>query len=352
MMSIKDMMENTILTTMKNALSDIKTLLLMALGLSLFTLIFFNHFIVPIFPVIATVFAIYVTKTQRRLLKTKQTPISSLKTGLVKIQGTVEASKIMETPFFKVQCIGYSYEKANISYNDEGSDYVTSATQSNDFQDFFLVNETGRIKVVSQHLNLSFLPAQVKTIHSIKQNESDIRHTERTLKNGDLINVLGNAVKNNQQQFELRAAPESPLVISTSAIENRTQKGFTAIKHLLPYLLLMYIAVNYFLFFAPVKLQVEKNTAFVLFSFFGMPILAVILGVTSNRTYGFFKSFLANLAGICFGVSILTFPLLCLLFATKTEFYRILCIWASVFFCTTLATIMTYRKLDAIFKSP
>lgn len=324
----------------------------MALGLSLFTLIFFNHFIVPIFPFIATVFAIYVTKTQRRLLKTKQTPISSLKTGLVKIQGTVEASKIMETPFFKVQCIGYSYEKANISYNDEGSDYVTSATQSNDFQDFFLINETGRIKVVSQHLNLSFLPAQVKTIHSIKQNESDIRHTERTLKNGDLINVLGNAVKNNQQQFELSAGPESPLVISTSAIENRTQKRFTAIKHLLPYLLLMYIAVNYFLFFAPIKLQVEKNTAFILFSFFGMPILAVILGVTSNRTYGFFKSFLSNLAGICFGVSILTFPLLCLLFATKTEFYRILCIWASVFFCTTFATIMTYRKLDAIFKSP
>lgn len=324
----------------------------MALGLSLFTLIFFHHFIVPIFPVIATVFAIYVTKTQRKLLKTKQTPISNLKTGLVKIQGTVEAPKIMETPFFKVQCIGYSYEKANISYNDEGSDYVTSATQHQDFQDFYLVNETGRIKVVADHLNLSFLPAQVKTIHSIKQSESDIRHTERTLKNGDLINVLGNAVKNNQQQFELKAESKSPLVISTSAIENRTKKGFMVVKYLLPHILLMYIAVNYFLFFAPVKLQVEKNTAFILFSFFGMPILAVFLGVTSNRTDGFFKSFLSNLAGICFGVSILTFPLLCLLFATETEFYRILCIWASVFFCTTLASIMNYKKMDAIFKSP
>jgi len=346
------MKENTILTTMKNVLSDIKNLLLMALGLSLFTLIFFQHFIVPIFPVIATVFAIYATKTQRKLLKTKQTPISSLKTGLVKIQGTVEAPKIMESPFFKVQCIGYSYEKANISYNDEGSDYVTSATQQQDFQDFYLVNETGRIKVIADHLNLSFLPAQVKTIHSIKQNESDIRHTERTLKNGDLINVLGNAVKNDQQQFELQAESKSPLVISTSAIEYRTKKGLMVVKYLLPYFLLMYIAVNYFLFFAPVKLHVEKNTAFILFSFFGMPILAVFLGVTSNRIEGFFKSFLSNLAGICFGVSILTFPLLCLLFATEAEFYRILCIWASVFFCTTLGSIMNYKKLDTIFKSP
>jgi hypothetical protein len=293
------MKENTIFTTitrkaqskMKNVLSDIKTLLLMALGLSLFTLVFFNHFIVPIFPVIATVFAIYVTKTQRRLLKTKQTPISSIKTGLVKIQGTVEAPKIMETPFFKVQCIGYSYDKANISYNDEGSDYVTSATQHNDFQDFYLVNETGRIKVIADHLNLSFLPAQVKTIHSIKQSESDIRHTERTLKNGDLINVMGNAIKNNQQQFELRAEPKSPLVVSTSAIENRTQKGFRAIKYLSPYILLMYISVNYFLFFAPVKSHLEKNTAFVLFSFFGIPILAVILGVAGNRTDGFSNLF-------------------------------------------------------------
>jgi hypothetical protein len=336
---------------MKNVLSDIKPLLLMALGMSLFTLVFFSHFIVPIFPVIAAVFAIYVTKNQRRLLKTKQTPIYNLQTGPVKIQGIVEAAKILETPFFKTQCISYSHEKANISYSVEGSDYVTSAIQSNDFQDFYLVNETGRIKVIADHLNLSFLPAQVKTIHSIKQSESDIRHTERTLKNGDLINVLGNALKNNQQQFELRAELKSPLLISTSAIENSTQKGFRAIKYLLPYILLMYISVNYFLFFAPVKLQMEKNTAFVLFSFFGMPILAVILGLTGNRMNGFPKLFFSNLAGICFGVTILTFPLLCLLFATETEFYRILCIWASIFFCTTLASIMNYKKLDAIFSA-
>lgn len=323
----------------------------MTLGISLFTLVFFSHFIIPIFPVIAAVFVIYVTKNQRRLLKTKQTPVSNLTAGRVKIQGTVEAEKTLESPFFKTQCIGYSYEKASISYNDEGSDYVTSATQNNDFQDFYLVNETGRIKAIADHLNLSFLPAQVETIHSIKQSESDIRHTERTLKNGDLINVLGNAVKNEQRQFELRAEAKSPLLISTSAIENCTQKGFRAVKYLIPYLLLMYISVNYFLFFAPVKLQLEKNTAFILFAFFGMPILAVIFGLTGNRMNGFPKLFFSNLAGICFGVSILSFPLLCLLFATETEFYRILCIWLSVFSCTTLAFVINYRKLDEIFNA-
>ncbi|WP_124587263.1 hypothetical protein [Pedobacter sp. KBW06] len=319
--------------------------------MSLFTLVFFSHFIIPIFPVIVAIFIIYVTRTQRLLLKTKQTPIYNLNTGLVKIQGTVEALKILETPFFKAQCICYSYENASVSYTEDGSDHVTNATQSNDFQDFYLVNETGRIKVIADHLNLSFLPAQVKTIHSIKQNESDIRHTERTLKNGDLINVMGNAVKNEQQHFELRAEPKSPLVISTSAIENRTEKGFRAMRYLTPYILLMYISVNYFLFFAPVKLHLEKNTAFILFSFFGMPILAVILGLAGNRMYGFLKVFFSNLAGICFSVSILSFPLLCLLFATETEFYRIICIWLSVFSCTTLAFVINYRKLDEIFNT-
>lgn len=321
----------------------------MALGLNLFTLVFFNPFIVPIFPVTLAIFAVYLTRTQRTLLKTKQTPIYNLKTGLVKIQGTVKAEKILETPFYKTQCISYSYEKANISYTDEGSDHVTNATQHHDFQDFYLINETGKIKVIAENLDLSFLPAQVKTIHSIKPNESDIRHTERTLKNGDLLNILGNAVKNNHQQFELRGRYESPLIISTTAIEDRTQKAFRAVKHLLPHILLMYLAVNYFLFFAPVKLYLENNTAFILLSFFGMPILAVILGVAGNRMNGFFKTFFSNLAGICFGVSILTFPLLCFLFATKTEFYRIICIWLSVFFCTTLASVMNYKKMDAIF---
>ena len=104
----------------------------------------------------AAIFVIYFTRTQRKLLKTKEIPIYSITEGLVKIQGTVEAPEILETPFFKEQCICYSYEKANISYDDEGDEYETSAIQTNKFQDFYLINKTGKIKIITNHLNLSF----------------------------------------------------------------------------------------------------------------------------------------------------------------------------------------------------
>lgn len=164
-----------------------------------------------------------------------------------------------------------------------------------------------------------------------------------------MINILGYAVPNNQHQFELRGQPKNPLVIGTIDLDFRTQKGLNAIRNLLPYIILMYIAVNYFLLFAPVKVHLEKNTAIILFIFFGMPILGVIFAIAANNKNGVSKLFFSNLAGICIGVTFLAFPLLCLLFITETEFYRILCIWISVFCCTTLATIMNYDRKDEFF---
>lgn len=334
---------------MKEVSTGILSFLFILVVPALLFALFFNSFIVPVFPVLIAILIFYLTKSQRILLNTKETPIANLTGGLVKIQGTIEAPEILETPFFKVQCIGYSYEKAEVKYDDDGNEQVTSIIRKNEIQDFYLMNKTGKIKIIAGDLNLSLLPAQLKTIHSIKYSENDIRHTERTLKNGDLINVLGNAIGTNDNQFELRALPESPLVISTPAIESRTQKGFKVIHHLLPYIVLMYLSVNYFLFFAPVKVQLESNNGFIIFSIFGMPILAIIIAAAGNKIGGTFKVFLTNLAGICIIVTLLTFPLLCLLLIIKTEFYRILCIWISVFFCTTIATIMNHNRLDEIF---
>lgn len=328
---------------MKKVLFGVASLVLCGVGIVLFTLVFLSHLIIPVFPVLAAIFVIYATKTQRAIIKTETTPIYQLTEGLVKLEGTVNAPTALETPFFREQCIGYSYEKAEIDYSDEdGTEYTVNAVQKDDFQDFYLSNSTGKIKVIASHINLSFLQPQIKKIHKIK-------HTERTLKNGDVITILGKAVRNNHHQFELRENGKNPLVVSNSAIENRIQKALRAVKYLLPYLILMYLSVNYFLFFAPVELRVQKNTAFILFSFFGMPLLSVIFAMIGRKPNGFAQVLLSNLAGICMGVSVLTFPLLCLLFITETEFYRIICIWASVFIFTTLAFIMNYRRLDGIF---
>ena len=330
---------------MKKVFSVIGSFILCGLGFIFFTAIFSSLYIVPVFPVILAVLIYFFTKTQRTFIKKKATPIYQLTEGLVKIEGMVNAPATLETPFFKEQCIGYSYKRAEIYVDSDGMEHENNITQQSNFLEFYLSNATGKIKVNPDGLSLTHLPAKSKDVRKI-------RHKERTLKNGDEITILGNVVKNEKHEFELQKLGKSPFTVSTEAIISQQHKAFRTIKFLLPYIILMYVLVNYFLFFAPIKIQMKQNDIFVYFSFFGMPILAIISGSIGNKMDGFSKLFFSNLAGICLGVSILTFPLLCLLFVKETEFYRILCIWSSVFFCTTLAFIMNYRRLDGIFETP
>lgn len=328
----------------------IGVLVLIGLGIVLYISLSFSRILVPLFPVIVGLLVWYTTKSQRKLIKTATTPIYQIAEGWVKIQGTVSASKTFETPYFKQECIAYTYRKANIGYDSEdNTERENSVIIEEEFQDFYLTNATGKIKVILTSLNLALLPAKSDIIHSIKYAVDDIRYTERTLKNGDLISVLGYAIKNSNYHFELNEQTNQPLVIATPDYEDKTKKSFKIFKYLMPYFILMYLAVNYFLFFAPVKQHIEKSTAFVLFSFFGMPILGVVFGVIGSRVSGFAKDLISGIGGICFVVSLLSFPLLCLLFMTKTEFYIIERVWASVLLCTTFAFAIGYRKIDGAF---
>lgn len=318
--------------------------------LSIFILAFSNRFIVPVLPIILALIVFWVTKTQRTLIKKKSAAIYALSEGLVKIEGKVSATKTFETPYFKQQCIAYIYEEGNITYDsDTGSERVNKTLRKEDFQDFYLSNATGKIKVIITKLNLEFLTAKTDTLHSFRYAVDDIRYTERTLKNGDFISVLGYAVKNNKHEFELREQVATPLVISTPDSEDKTRKAFKILKDLLPYLILMYLAVNYFLF-APIKINIVESEVFPYFAIFGMPILAIVFGVIGNRFKGSIRLFLTNLSGICFCVSFLTFPLVCLFYMIKVEFFRVFCIWATIFICTTLAFIMNHRKLNGYFE--
>lgn len=322
----------------------------MGVIVSVFTLVVSNRFIVPVVPIILAVVIALVTKAQRNFINKKPTAIYELSEGLVKIEGIISAMKTFETPYFKQQCIAYTYEEGNITYDSEtGSEYVHKTTTKREFQDFYLSNATGKIKIVVTQLNLAFLPTKTDTKHSIKYAVDDIRYTEKTLKNGDLISVLGYAVKNNNQEFELKEQGDKQLVIGTPDVENKTRKAFKVLKDLLPYLILMYAGVNYFLF-APIKIHILESEVFPYFGIFGMPILAIILGLIGNRFEGFAKLLFLNLAGICLSVSFLTLPLLCLFYMIELEFSRIICIWATIFICTTLAFAMNHKKLDGYFE--
>jgi len=305
-------------------------------------LIFLSKIIVPVFPIIIGAIAYFGGKTQRILIKKKYTPINNLSEGLVKIEGKVNSTTTLETPYFKDECIGYSYEKADIDYFEEsGDEYTTSAIIKSDFPDFYLSDATGKIKVNADGLDVTFISVKTKKIKKI-------RHSERTLKNGDEITILGTVVKNNWNELILQKSEENPFTISDKSTITRQEKSFKVLKLLLPYLILMYVGVNYFLFFAPVK-NFGKSDAFLYFSIFGMPILGLAFNYIGKDSEGFMKVFFSLLASIFFGVMLLSAPLIFLFLMIELDFYRIICIWLTILICTTLAFVFNYKKLDGVF---
>lgn len=328
---------------MKKTLSNLPIWVILLAVMGLFTLVFFNIYIVPILPLVLGVFVYFFTKTERTIIKKKSTPINQLVEGLMKIEGKIVATNHLETPFFKEECIGYNYEKAEIDYDDEtGNEYTKSAILKNDFLSFYISDATGKIKINSENLDLSFLPKRTKVI-------SKTRHTERSLKNGDEITILGTVVKNSQNEFELQKVSKNPFTASNKIAISKQQKAFRAINFTLPYFILMYIGVNYFLF-TPLQIHIKENEIFPYFAIFGIPILAVIFGIIGSRFDGFTNLILSNLAGNLFIVALLTIPLLCLFYIIELEFYRIFCIWLIILVYTSLAFVINYKKLDEIFE--
>jgi len=318
------------------------------LGISavLFVALFFTHLSIAIAPVIAGIFVWNAIKTQIALIKIPFTPIHLLSDGLVKIRGTITAPQTYTTPFFKQECIGYHYKKANITYDSEtGSEYERDATTEEVFQDFYLADTTGKVKVTAPRINLNFLPVKTDTLHSIKYAVDDIRHSERTLKNGDTISVMGYAQRNNSFHFEIVEQHDKPLVISTSDFEADSKKSLKIFKNLLPYFVIMYLSVNYFVMFAPVHKNWPQNDALIVFAIFGMPVLGIILAIIGKNRFGFLKILFSILGGTLLIVWLLTFPLLCLLLMIKTAFYTIACVWLSIFFSVLMGICINYKKL-------
>lgn len=305
-------------------------------------LIFLSKIIVPVFPIIIGAMTYFASKTQRILIKKNYTSINNLSEGLVKIEGKVNSTTTLETPYFKDECVGYSYEEAEIDYFEEsGDERKVSANYKMDFPDFYLSDATGKIKVNADGLDVTFLAVKTKKIKKI-------RHSERTLKNGDEITILGTIVKNKWNELILQKSDENPFTISDKNIIIKQEKSFQIIKLLLPYLVLMYVGVNYFLFFAPEK-NLGKSDAFSYFSIFGMPILGLAFGYVGKNSDGFMRVFFSLLASICLGVTFLSVPLIFLFLMIELEFYRIFYIWLTILVCTTLAFVFNYKKLDGVF---
>lgn len=320
-------------------------LIIFALSALLFVILLFSRLMVAIVPIIGAITVWFANKTSIKLIKTTLTPINAVKEGLVKLRGTITAAETFISPYFKQECIGYHYKKANLTYDSEtGTEHENNSIIEEEFQDFFITDSTGTIKVASHRFNLSFLPVKTDTVHNIKNRVDDVRHSERTLKNGDVISVMGYAQKKADDSFEIIEQLNYSVVISNADFENNSRKSFKVGKFLLPYIVLMYFSVNYFVFFAPVK-HWPQNDVLVVFGFFGVPILGLIFGILGKRGTGYLNISFAVLGGTLLLVSLLTFPLLCLLLMTKTAFYTIVCVWLCVFISMLLGVGINHKKL-------
>ncbi|RZL30536.1 MAG: hypothetical protein EOO96_17940, partial [Pedobacter sp.] len=104
-------------------------LLMIGIGFVLFLGLAFSQILIPLLPPLIGIFIWYVTKTQRKLVRTETTPIYQIAEGWVKIQGNVSAPKTFVTPYFKQECIAYTYEEGNITYDSEScSEHVTKTS--------------------------------------------------------------------------------------------------------------------------------------------------------------------------------------------------------------------------------
>jgi len=86
-------------------------LLLIGLGIALYIGLTFSRILVPLLPIIIVILVWYITKAQRKLIKTATTPIYQISEGWIKIQGKVSAPKTFETPILSKNVLLILIEK-------------------------------------------------------------------------------------------------------------------------------------------------------------------------------------------------------------------------------------------------
>ncbi|TDG35596.1 hypothetical protein EZJ43_13325 [Pedobacter changchengzhani] len=311
---------------------------LLALGL------LFAKFLVPIVPLLLAILLLFTKSQLKATIFSKQKKVYELTEGPARLAGkAILREQGLISPFFKESCIGYLYVKEEYIPNDDGYSTNTLAEQTA-CKNFHLETDYGSIHVNATGLTLKDLAITVKNEHSLKRNVNDLAYIEYLLKNKDEIVLVGTVIKNEKGQLEFAKVGRDLFFATTKKKVQEVKMGFDVLAKLSPWLLLMYLAVNYFLFFAPF-ISIPGSTIFPYFAIFGLPIIFVVLAFATKDKEGFICKILQFFAGVCFFTSFLNFPLIILFYSIKLEFYRIFCIFLSIAVFTTLALAFNYNHL-------
>jgi len=291
---------------------------------------FFGKFLIIVIPLVICVLVLIASRRYVSLTRLKTDTIGELKNdGVVKLHGKVMSRQAFQSPLKQKSCIGYHYKVEDISTDDEGHSSYATVSAEDKCYDFTLSDYTGSIYVRSANLSLSLLKPQMET-------RGNRRHSEKCFESGQQLTVVGFAVYNSSSfKYELEGKGKSSFFVADAAAADKVKNALKMLTRFLPFGLLIYAAVCYFLlYYKPVHPHEEK-TAFTMFAFFGMPILFIILAVFSRKndaTAGFF----GILAAICILTLLISFPLMICLYMFNTPHETIQWIWLSILTGITL----------------
>lgn len=316
--------------------------LVLFLGIAL--ALFFAKFLVPIIPIVIVSIAYFSTKSLKDITFKEPQNLHELTEGRALLEGTVlKLDEETISPYFNEACIGYLYKEIEYIPNDDGyyNDVKSTITKC---KNFTLSTSSGSIQIKGMGLDLKQLGMRTHNEHSIKPNVNDIGHEEHLLKHNDHIVIIGNAVKNIYQRLEISKKDNEPFFVTTRTKIEKQKISFQVLKRLFPWMCILYLIVNYILFFAP-NVNIPKSDVFAFLAIFGLPVLFIIFWIIGRDKTDWLSRIFQYLASVCIFSSLLSFPLVILFYMIDLEFYRIYYIFISIVSLVALALVFNFKKL-------
>ncbi|SOD13328.1 E3 Ubiquitin ligase [Pedobacter xixiisoli] len=308
--------------------------------------VFFTKFLVPVIPLLIGSIAYFSTIKLKNITFKEPQKIAELNDGQVLLEGTVlKLEEEINSPYFNETCIGYLYKEIEYipiddGYNDDVKSIITEC------KNFTLSTNSGNITIKGNGLDLKQLNPRTHNEHSLKPDINDVGHVEHLLKNNDQVVIIGTAIKNIYQRLEIGKKDNEPFFVTTKSKIETQKISFQVLKRLFPWMCILYLVVNYILFFAPNK-NIPKSDVFAFVAIFGLPVLFVVFWVIGKDKKDWFSQVFQYLASVCILSSLLSFPLIILFYMIELEFYKIYYIFISVLSVVALALIFNLKKLTA-----
>ena len=326
--------------------NNLKNMGCIVLCISIVLAVFFTKFLVPILPLIIGGIAYFSTiKLRNATFKTPQ-KVYELSEGQVLLEGSVlPLEQEIISPYFKEICVGYLYKEIEYVPIEDGyrNDVKTEVAEC---QNFTLNTNSGNIRINGAGLDLNQISPRKYNQHSIKPDINDVGHLEYLLKNNDQVIIIGNAVKNIYQRLEIGKKDNEPYFVTTRSKIEQQKISFQVLKRLIPWMCILYLVVNYILFFAP-NVSMPKNDVFAFVAIFGLPILFIIFWIIGRDKNDFISQTFQYLASVCIFSSLLSFPLIILFYTIGLPFYKIYYTFISIIAVVALGIIFNLRKLTA-----